>query len=126
MARNNLKNIQKEISTLLDQIENLSSMLKGSYGIAYRRCGKSNCKCASEDSKAHPFFRLSWTENGKQYTRTISDDDQDWIRLQVENYKLFRKNKRKIRLLQKKLGDKLTILEQKMIKETREEREYLN
>jgi len=125
MARNNFKNIQKEISTLLNQISNLSSMLRGSYGVAYRRCGKPNCKCAVEDSKAHPFFRLSWTDQGKQYTRTIPDDDQDWIKSQVENHKLFRKNKRKIMSLQKKLSDELTILEQKMIKETRKEREYL-
>ena len=126
MARNNFKNIQKEISALLNKISNLSTMLRGSYGVAYRRCGKPNCQCAKKDSKAHPYFRISWTEQGKQYTRTIPDDDQDWIKLQVDNYRLFRKNKRKIISLQKDLCDKLASLEQEMIIETRKERVYLN
>lgn len=126
MARKYIKNIQKELSALIDQMTDLSSMLRGSYGVAYRRCGKPNCRCAENDSKAHPFFRLSWTENEKQYTRNIPDEDREWIKEQVENHKLYKKNKRKIISLHKNLCDRLVAMEKEMTAKTKRERSYLS
>jgi hypothetical protein len=125
MANSNLKKIQQEIEKTTEQMLSLTTMLQGSYGKAFRRCGKSNCRCANSDQDGHAFYRISWTEKGKSYTRNIPEQDRKWIKQAVENYKAYRKGRKYLLTLQNKLDIQLTEFRKKQIEKTRKKKIYL-
>ncbi len=52
-------------------------VLRGSVFTFRRRCGKPNCRCASGD--AHESPALSYTEDGKTKTLTLTGADLDEV-----------------------------------------------
>ena len=49
-------------------------LLPGSLSLTHRRCGKSNCHCASE--KGHPVWLLTFSFRGKKRVERIPDE---WV-----------------------------------------------
>jgi hypothetical protein len=125
MSSINLKKIYQEIEKTTEQMLSLKTMLRGSYGKAFRRCGKSNCRCANSDQDMHPFCRISWTEKGKGYTRNIPEQDRKWVEQAVENYKAYRKGRKYLLTLQNELDIQLTEFKKKQIEKTRKKKIYL-
>jgi hypothetical protein len=74
----------------------------------------------------HPFYRISWTEKGKGYTRNIPEQDRKWVEQAVENYKAYRKGRKYLLSLQSKLDIQLKNNEKKRIEKTRKMKIYLN
>lgn len=97
-----IKMIQQEINELLMQLLEIKTIAKGSYGITYRRCGKTNCWCNDKELKGHPYRRITWNDNGVARTKSISEKDKDRVFQLTENYKKFRKFSREVRELEKK------------------------
>ena len=60
-------------------------VLRGSLFIFRRRCGKPNCRCASGD-ETHESPALSYTENGKAKTLTLSGADLVEVRAGLARY----------------------------------------
>ncbi len=60
-------------------------VLRGSLFTFRRRCGKSNCRCASGD-EAHESPALSYLEDGKAKTLTLSGADLDEVRAGLARY----------------------------------------
>lgn len=124
MASNIINKIQNEIALTLQRMQTINCMLRGSYGKAYRKCGKPNCRCANPAEKAHPFYRITWTEQGKSYTRNIPEIDREWVKQAVENYRTFKSGRKKLYSLHKKLDSQLAKLEKKIINLTRKQKPY--
>ena len=125
-------NIKKEIKLTLAEIDrlvtemtNVSLMVGASFGIAYRKCGKVNCRCNSDESKRHPVIRITFTENKKSQTRAIPKKDEQWVKEVTDNYKNFRQNFQQLRICENKLNDLLNQFEKSTKEKTKVLRHYL-
>ncbi len=124
MSRNKLYIIQQQIASALENMQAINCMLKGSYGITYRRCGKPNCWCADPQAQGHPSYRVTWNDDGISYTRNIPVNDRVWAKQAVENYKWFKSERRSIRSLCQKLQVDVDNLGINIIKKTRAKKTY--
>lgn len=121
-----IKNVNKLQGEWLNLIKSLTTdrlMIRGSFGVTHRRCGANNCWC--RDGIGHPYRRITWLENGESRTKSITEEDISWIELVTNNYKKFKKTKRKFFDLQIKLKSKLDQLEHALISKTRKTRKDL-
>jgi hypothetical protein len=59
-------------------------ILRGSLFTFRRRCGKTNCRCAS--GEAHESPALSYLENGKTKTLTLTGADLSEVRAGLARY----------------------------------------
>lgn len=120
-----IKSVLLEIDRLVTEMLNISQMVGASFGITYRKCGKANCRCNSEENKGHPLLRITFTENKKSQTRAIPKKDEIWIKEMTDNYRNFRQNFQQLRIYEKKLNDLLNEFEKNIKTKTRTLRDYL-
>lgn len=125
-------NIKKEIKSTLAQMEslvtemtNVSLMVGASFGIAYRKCGKANCRCNNDDSKKHPVIRITFTENKKSKTKAIPKHDEQWVKEVTDNYRNFRQNFQQLRICENRLNELLNQFEKNAKEKTRVLKKYL-
>lgn len=123
--KNSIKNVIHEIDQIVNDMINISHMIGGSFGTAYRRCGKPNCWCRDKEKKGHPLIRITFNEQGKSRTKAIPAKDKQWIKEMTDNYKYFRQNFQKLRLCENKLNELLNEFEQEVKKETKSLTDYL-
>ena len=121
-TRKKIKSLERSQSLLLKTILDTQEMIKGTYGEAYRKCGKSTCRCIQD--KGHPVNRITWSENGKTKTKSIPKKDLEWIKAETESYQIFRKCRSELRLLDNQLRDLLNELEDKIIIKTKKQKDY--
>ena len=91
--KNEIKSTLAEIERLVIEMTNVTLMVGASFGIAYRKCGKVNCRCNSDESKRHPVIRINFIENKKSKTRAIPKKDEQWVKQVTDNYRNFRTDK---------------------------------
>ena len=120
---NDLENVKKMITELIERIIQIKAIIPGTYKEVYRKCGKSYCWCAQKE-KGHPFKRITWSENGKTRTKAIPDEDIAWIKEMTANYKIFRLNRQKLREYEQRIHKLLDKYEEKIVDDTRKTRGY--
>jgi len=98
MTTRKLKNIERKRMRLLEELLGIKAMVKGVFGVTYRRCGKSNCWCA--EGKGHEYSRITWSEGGHSRTKSVAVRDQNWVRKMTLNYKRFRELRQELRELE--------------------------
>ena len=108
---------------LLEKLLRESRMMPGAYGEVLVKCGRKNCWC--QKGQGHPFRRITWSENGKSKTKSIPEKDIPWIIEVTNNYRTFRKWKRKLFVLETKIKIELNLWEKKQVKKTRKLKKYL-
>lgn len=55
------------------KISNLDQIANGTVNYVYKKCGKSNCKCFSDDDYKHgPYYVWTRKEKGITVTRTLN------------------------------------------------------
>lgn len=59
-------------------------LLPGSLTQTHRRCGRSNCHCASEQDPGHPIWFLTFMSGGKRRVERIPEQWVENVRRQVE------------------------------------------
>jgi hypothetical protein len=52
----------------------------------FRKCGKPNCQCASDDSKRHRSFTIAQTRKGKTTTTHIPKSMEEEVAGWIENF----------------------------------------
>lgn len=68
-----LPDLEARRSQILLEIAQLGDFRRGSVHASFRRCGKPNCACASDDHPGHgPQVRLSYKQRGKTVQQTLS------------------------------------------------------
>lgn len=125
MKKKEIKSVLIEIDRLVSEMINVSQMVGASFGITYRKCGKANCRCNSEENKGHPLLRITFTENKKSQTRAIPKKDEKWIKEMTDNYRNFRQNFQQLRICENKLNDLLNQFEKNTKEKTKVLRNYL-
>jgi hypothetical protein len=98
-SKNYIKEYEIERSRLLEELQQIKYMLSGSFNKVYRKCGKKNCRCQS--GEGHPMYRIVWLEQGRSKTKSIPEKDIDWILQMSNNYKRYRRIRKKLLELQK-------------------------
>lgn len=116
----------RELKHTLNRIERTPAMLRGTFSTAYRRCGKPNCRCANPNEQAHPFLRLSWTEMGRQHTRTIPSNDAQWVEEATRAYRQYKQWRKDVKNLFGTLEEQLNSIEAQILIRTRSERAELS
>ena len=72
-----LSDLETRRSQILLEIAKLGDFRRGSVHASFRRCGKPNCACASDDHPGHgPQVRLSYKRRGKTVQQTLADPAQ--------------------------------------------------
>ena len=91
MTNSYIQNLIKRRNRALDAFTTLGNMCSGSLVETYRKCGKPNCHCATEQGKKHgPSYLLNYSVNGKQKSKRIKANQLEQMRKQVKEYKRFR------------------------------------
>lgn len=99
-------------------------MIRGSFGTAYRKCGKPSCWCA--EGAGHPVTRMTWTEQARSRTKTIPAEEVAWVEAMTDNYKRFRKNRQALRALERKINAAIDEFEAKTVEKTKRRKAYLS
>jgi len=92
------------------------ALLPGALTLAYRRCGKPTCHCATEEG--HPMWVLSFSLAGKKHTEVIPADLADDLRPLVERGREHREALAELMRLNAKLL-RLWLVEQRKKKKAR-------
>ena len=67
-----LKMLESKRNSLYKRIEDLGDFRRGTIGINYRKCGKSNCACAKPEHSGHgPQYLWSTTIKGRSYAKSL-------------------------------------------------------
>ena len=122
---NNIKKVTKEIDQIVNEMISISHMIGGSFGTAYRRCGKPNCWCSNKEKPGHPLIRITFNEEKKSRSKAIPSKDKQWIKAMTDNYRYFRQHFQKLRQCENKLNELLNQFEQEVKNETKGLRDYL-
>lgn len=120
-----IKKLEEKHSLLIKQILEVQEMVKGSYGETYRKCGKSTCWCAKNE-RGHSFFRITWSEKGKTRTKSIPEQDIDWITLKTQAYRNFRNQRHELRISELLLKELLNQFEKSVAAKTTSLKNYLS
>ena len=117
------KKLEKQRSFLLSDLQLIRHMIRGTYVVTHRKCGKSTCWCAKE-SKGHPSYQISWTKDAKSRSKAIPREDISWIMKMTGNYRKWRTIRSNIRKLEDELRILIDKLENDIIKKTEKLRKY--
>ena len=122
--KKNIKKVTKEIDQIVNEMISISHMIGGSFGTAYRRCGKPNCWCSNKEKPGHPLIRITFNEQKKSRSKAIPSKDKKWIKAMTDNYRDFRQHFQKLRQCENKLNELLNQFEQEVKNETKGLRDY--
>lgn len=100
-----LRALGQQHNALLRQLLIPGPFVMGSVVIFKRRCGKKGCLC--EKGVPHESIVLSRWVGGKLEVVYTAKEDRPWLLCCRARYQTFRKNKRKLLLLQKQMIQKL-------------------
>ena len=119
---NQIRKLEQRRQALIEELLEAEQMLRGKFGIAYRRCGTPTCWCAT--GKGHPNTRITWTENAVSRTKSIPAQDIEWAKQHTQTYRHFKKKRQALRELERKLNAALDAMEEKRVQKTRKQRDY--
>lgn len=115
--------LQKKKVAFVEELLDASPMLRGTFGVAYRKCGKPTCWCAA--GKGHPYSRITWSEEARSRTKIIPSQDTDWAQKLTGNFRRFRKTRKTLRELEQDIKELLDQLEDQLVRSARKQRPYL-
>ena len=121
---NHIKKLEAQRHAVILELVQIDQMIRGKFGVAYRRCGTSTCWCAR--GKGHPVNRITWTEQARSRTKAIPAEDIEWIKQRTEAYRRFRKRRQALRVLEDKINAALDAFEAKTVQRTNKQRKYLS
>ena len=88
-----LQRFANQIQEIKVQLVALREMRPGSLSQQYNVCGKAGCRCkAAKNPKRHgPYYQLSYVHRGKSTSQFIRPGMIETVKVQIANYKAFRK-----------------------------------
>ncbi len=119
-----INKLERQRALTLTKLQNIHRMIQGSYGLAYRRCGKPTCWCA-KDKKGHPYHRITWTKDAQPGARAIPPQDVSWIKEMTGNYRRYQELIIVLREKYQKLKMLLNMRKNEIILRTKKQRKYL-
>jgi len=93
MSIKELNQIEKKIKRIKDKLMSMGEMRPGSLSKQYSRCGTLTCRCHDKNNpKKHgPYYQLSYVHRGKSSSQFIAKHSLLDTKMQINNYKVFKK-----------------------------------
>ena len=87
-----LKQIEEKIKKTKNKLLKINGMRPGNITKQYNVCGSPGCACKDDKNpKKHgPYFKLNYQHQGKSKTMFVRERHVKKIRVENENYKLFK------------------------------------
>jgi hypothetical protein len=123
-TKNAIQQTMDRLRLLIENLVLVTAMVRGSFCVVHRRCGKPSCWCARPDEKGHVSMRITWNEKQKSRIKNVSPEDESWARSDVESYQTFRQWRRGLRSEEKRLEKLLDDYEEEIVKTTRKQRGF--
>ena len=109
--RKQFRSVLKRLEWLSERCLFKDAIVKGRPHEAYRKCGKSNCKCANDPKQRHgPYRTVMVSQNGRQQLYSIRKDE-DMLWQQVVHYQYQKERLKEF----KTLSNKITLLIEEVI-----------
>lgn len=88
-----LGKIEKKIDGIKEELREIGEMRPGSLSKQYNVCGVGGCGCKDPKypRKHGPYYQLSYVHKGKSTTRFVRKNEVKTVKVQLANYKRFRK-----------------------------------
>lgn len=93
MTRAEVSKHRQHLHKLIDEIHKLSSqcaypdtLIRGTPGEVFRRCGQKKCKCASEDGKRHGPYQVIHIYEKKKQRQVALRRNQNELWQKAKNY----------------------------------------
>ena len=88
-----VRKLEQQIDHLKAQLGELGPMRPGSLSRQYNVCGKPGCRCKDpENPRRHgPYYQLNYVYGGKKTSEFVRPENLKEMRLQLANYKRFRR-----------------------------------
>ena len=109
----------KKIERLLDERSKLERILlqekrliKGSVITRFKKCGRKDCRCATENQPHGPYLYLSRNIEGKTRLKRIKPEEETWVVQYASNYREFRKARERIVKINAAILDLINTLEE--------------
>lgn len=109
---NRIRQLEKKRSQYLNALLRSQPLLKGSLLNLKRPCGRSPCCC--EQGKLHQQMIVSFKKEGKTKFIYVPKEDQVALQRLAGNRKQFRKHKRKMTSVEKKVWKEIQKLEHRI------------
>ena len=120
---NHIRKLEIQRQQLIEELLQVEQMLRGKFGVAYRKCGTPTCWCTN--SQGHPVNRITYTEQSVSRTKSVRQEDIAWVKERTETYRRFRKNRQALRTIERRINAALDAVEEKAVQRTRKRRTYL-
>lgn len=109
---NRIRQLEKKRALFLRALLQSTPLLKGSLLDLKRPCGRSPCCC--EQGELHRQMIVSFKKEGKTKFIYVPKEDQEALQKLAENMKQFRKNKREMTTVEKKVWREIQKLERRI------------
>lgn len=74
---------------IVELLEEQRHALPGGLVERMMRCGKPNCRCATDPTQLHgPYHQWGYSKGGQRYTRRLTDEQLERYRPQIERGRL--------------------------------------
>ena len=85
--------IEARIARIKTQLQAQGPMRPGSLSRQYNVCGKAGCRCKDpKHPRRHgPYYQLNYVYRGKKTSKFIRREILDQVRIELANYKKFRR-----------------------------------
>jgi hypothetical protein len=123
-VKNDIQQTLGRLRLLVETLVAVTAMVRGSFSVVHRRCGKPSCWCARTDEKGHVSKRITWNEKQTSRIKNVSPEEESWARSDVESYQTFRQLRRELRAEEEGLEKLLDKYEDDIVKTTRKQRGF--
>jgi len=108
-VRQKLSILDKQRTRYIFSLFHGKRMVHGLPHKVYRKCGKSNCKCAKGERHG-PYPALSVNKNGRQKTVMIKKAEAASVLEEADRYKYYQETLARIRRINKKTDELLSLI----------------
>ncbi len=118
-----IKQLERERATLVESVVGIKEMIGGSFNTVYRKCGKPNCRCAK--GEGHPSDQIVFLQGSRPRCRVVPKEEIGWVKSMTENRRKFRKQRQRLREIEKEIHKEINELEAEIISSSTEKKAWL-
>lgn len=101
-----LRALQKSYDAIKSELQEIGFVMQGSVTERWKKCGTPSCRCTKEPDYRHgPYYQLSWKNEGKTYSVTLTHEQADLCRQWVRNNRMLENIIKRLRSLSTKMAN---------------------
>ena len=118
-----IEQLESRRAEIVESVMGIREMIRGSFSTVYRKCGKSNCRCAK--GVGHPADQIVFLQGSRSKCRIVPKQEVPWVKSMTENRRLFRRQRQQLRKIEKAIHKEMDELEAEIISSSIEGKDYL-